>query len=305
MLVYVRTSLFESPAQTLVNTVNTVGVMGKGVALEFKNRYPKMYENYRELCDNGVLTVGKLHLWRGNDQWILNFPTKTTWKKASEYSYIEDGLKTFVSSYKEMGISSIAFPPLGCGNGNLDWNLVRPLMEKYLANLEIPVYVHDRQVGKDFVPEHRDNRGATMPVSFESFLSDIKERLVSRSGSFRTLKGGSEFSALWSGDGGIEIDRPGRTEEIRPEHIEWAWTALQRGILSADQFPGDASRKTKSYLFPILADLPYVHVTEISKPGWPSNTPGHGLYLRREDQTKGPMKVHTNDRAKEQYCLSL
>ena len=93
MLVYVRTSLFESPAQTLVNTVNTVGVMGKGVALEFKNRYPKMYENYRELCDNGVLTVGKLHLWRGNDQWILNFPTKTTWKKASEYSYIEDGLK--------------------------------------------------------------------------------------------------------------------------------------------------------------------------------------------------------------------
>ena len=119
MLTYVRTSLFDSPAQTLVNTVNLVGVMGKGVALEFKSRYPDMFKAYRSLCDQHALEIGKLHLWRATDHWILNFPTKTTWKKPSKLDYIEAGLDVFLSSYRGMGISSISFPPLGCGNGNL------------------------------------------------------------------------------------------------------------------------------------------------------------------------------------------
>jgi len=75
MLTYVRTSVFESPAQTLVNTVNTVGVMGKGVARDFKERYPEMFKEYKKLCDQDKLDIGKLHLWRAADHWILNFPT--------------------------------------------------------------------------------------------------------------------------------------------------------------------------------------------------------------------------------------
>ena len=303
MLIYVRTSLFDSPAQTLVNTVNTVGVMGKGVALEFKKRYPRMYENYRELCSKGALKVGMLHLYRDEDRWILNFPTKTTWKKPSELTYIEEGLKTFVAQYKKMEISSVAFPPLGCGNGNLDWDVVRPIMEQYLSNLEIPVYVHDKQVPKDFVPEHQHSTNATLPVTFAEFLRDIQIRLTQRSGEFQTLKNRTPFWAAWN-NGAIAVDRPGRTEEIKPELIELAWTTLQRGILSADQFQGDEAR-SKSYLFPILADLPYVQVTEISKPGWSDNTAGHGLYVRSESSQNSPSLRASDDGGEFQHCLSL
>jgi O-acetyl-ADP-ribose deacetylase (regulator of RNase III) len=150
MLVYLRNSIFDSPAQTLVNTVNLEGVMGKGIAAEFKARYPSMFKEYRHLCQSGKLKIGDLHLWRGPDKWVLNFPTKTTWRKPSEMSYIEEGLKKFVLSCSDMGVTSISFPPLGCGNGQLDWSDVKPVMESYLKRLPIHVYVHDRQVPVNF-----------------------------------------------------------------------------------------------------------------------------------------------------------
>lgn len=134
---------FSSPAQTLVNTVNTVGVMGKGIALEFKKRYLAMYEQYKKYCDDGSLTIGKLMLWRDEpDHWLLMFPTKTTWRKPSDLSYIEAGLKKFTDTYTDKGITSAAFPRLGCGNGGLNWEDVKPLMEKYLGPLSIPCYVY-------------------------------------------------------------------------------------------------------------------------------------------------------------------
>ena len=120
MITYIDSSVFDSPAQTLVNTVNTVGVMGKGIAKEFKSRYPIMYKEYRRLCDDKQLQVGNLHLWRSDNRWVLNFPTKTTWRRPSELAYVEQGLHKFVNYYMDLGISSISFPPLGCGNGNLE-----------------------------------------------------------------------------------------------------------------------------------------------------------------------------------------
>jgi len=83
MLSYVTTSLFDSPAQTLVNTVNTVGVMGKGIAAKFKQRYPEMYTRYREVCAAGQLETGKLLLYRTPNKWVLNFPTKRDWRQPS------------------------------------------------------------------------------------------------------------------------------------------------------------------------------------------------------------------------------
>lgn len=305
MLFYVRSSLFDSPAQTLVNTVNIVGVMGKGVALEFKKRFPEMFRAYKSLCNSGSLDIGKLHLWRSTNRYVLNFPTKTTWKKPSKIDYIEAGLSVFVDSYKEMGISSISFPPLGCGNGNLNWSDVRPVMERYLSNLEIPVYVHDRQVSAEFVPEHKLDGVHRMPVTFSDFLHDIRDRLREREGRFHTLKGQGSFSAFWQSDGGIMIERSGRNDAIKGEYIEWAWATLQNGILSADQFPGEEARKTKSYLFPILADLPYVQATEISKPGWSANTPGHGLFFRRDRRRENPVLAHADANVGDQACLSL
>src|SRR3989338_6015525 len=133
MITHVKGSLFESPAKVLVNTVNVVGVMGKGIAKIFKEIYPDMFVKYQQLCENKQFKIGKLWLYKTDHKWILNFPTKDHWRQPSKPEYIEEGLKKFASSYSVMGITSIAFPCLGCGNGELDWEtVVQPLMMRYL-----------------------------------------------------------------------------------------------------------------------------------------------------------------------------
>lgn len=138
-------TIFDSNAQTLVNTVNCVGVMGKGLALEFKNRYPAMFDKYKSFCDKGVFKPGVLWIYKAEDgKWILNFPTKVDWKNPSELSYIREGLKKFVEIWEEKGIKSIAFPLLGCKNGGLDPDDVIPLMERYLNKCEgLDVTIYD------------------------------------------------------------------------------------------------------------------------------------------------------------------
>lgn len=145
MLVYVEQDIFQSPAQVIVNTVNTVGVMGKGIAKRFKDVYPEMYKEYRNFCEEGLLDIGKLWIYKTDNKWILNFPTKKHWRNPSKIEYIEEGLKKFVNTYEERGITSISFPQLGCGNGGLNWNKqVKPIMEKYLKKLPIDVFIHIR-----------------------------------------------------------------------------------------------------------------------------------------------------------------
>lgn len=134
--------IFKTSAQTIVNPVNTVGVMGKGLALKFKNLYPKMFEEYRLACRKGELKPGKLVLVNCQYYNILLFPTKEDWRNPSKLSYIEEGLKEFCNTYKQLGITSVAFPKLGCGNGGLSWAEVKPLMEKYLKDLPIDVYIY-------------------------------------------------------------------------------------------------------------------------------------------------------------------
>ena len=159
MLTYVVGSLFESPAHTLVNTVNTDGVMGKGIAKRFKTIYPKMFKEYQRLCEREQFTVGQLWLHKTPNKWVLNFPTKTTWRKPSKVEYIKQGLKTFADTYSDRGITSIAFPLLGCGNGELEWEMqVQPLMEEHLADLPIQVYIHTYQTDPSEKPEHRKIR---------------------------------------------------------------------------------------------------------------------------------------------------
>jgi O-acetyl-ADP-ribose deacetylase (regulator of RNase III) len=143
MLLYVNQNIFESPAQVIVNAVNTVGVMGKGIAKKYKQLYPEMYKQYRYFCEHNMLEIGKLWLYEDETKWVLSFPTKDHWRNPSELEYIELGLKKFVKTYEAKGIHSISFPQLGTGNGGLDWeNEVKPLFEKYLRPLPIPVFVH-------------------------------------------------------------------------------------------------------------------------------------------------------------------
>jgi O-acetyl-ADP-ribose deacetylase (regulator of RNase III) len=128
-------TVFDSNARTLVNPVNCVGVMGKGLALAIKNRYPEVFDKYVIACESGNMGIGKLQLVKMKDRWILNFPTKKHWRGASKLEYIEAGLKKFVKTYRRRQITSVAFPPLGCGHGGLKWDVVEPLIRRYLEGL--------------------------------------------------------------------------------------------------------------------------------------------------------------------------
>lgn len=143
MIKYVHGNIFDSAAQTIVNPVNCVGAMGAGLARQFRERYPDMYAKYREHCLSGQLEPGKLMLYKAADHWILNFPTKNDWRDGSDIKYIESGLAKFVATYAAKNITSIAFPRIGCGLGGLDWNVVNAIMNQYLQDLPIEVYVYE------------------------------------------------------------------------------------------------------------------------------------------------------------------
>ncbi len=135
--------LFESEAQTLVNTVNTVGVMGKGIALGFKQRFPGMYKDYVRRCDNHEVELGKPYLFKSlTPPWIINFPTKEHWRVPSRLEAIRIGIDYLVAHYREWGVESLAVPPLGCGEGGLEWRIVGPTLYRGLAELDIPVELY-------------------------------------------------------------------------------------------------------------------------------------------------------------------
>lgn len=135
------TDLFLSPAQTLVNPVNVVGVMGRGLAAEFKAKFPDMFIAYRCACSNGTLKIGELFVWSTTAMKIVCFPTKVHWHDPSRIEWIHAGLAKFVETYASHGITSVAFPRLGCGLGGLSWDDVGPLIHSYLDPLPIRVYV--------------------------------------------------------------------------------------------------------------------------------------------------------------------
>jgi len=138
----IEDSLFSSSAQTLVNTVNCKGVMGAGIAKEFKRRWPRMFKVYRAACERGDIKIGYPLLCLMRERWVLNFPTKDHWKRPSKLEYIERGLTSVIAHHEEWGIESIAFPQLGTTLGGLRWEDVWPLMKEYLEFLQIPVEVY-------------------------------------------------------------------------------------------------------------------------------------------------------------------
>jgi len=141
MIKYVEGNLFESKSDALVNTVNTVGVMGKGIALQFKKLFPNNYKEYKYQCDKGQFDIGQLIVTEDQNittgkKIIINFPTKTHWRKPSEYDFIVKGLDALISVIKEYNIKSIAIPPLGSGNGGLKWSKVKTILETKLSQTD-------------------------------------------------------------------------------------------------------------------------------------------------------------------------
>ncbi len=145
---YVNGNIFDSQAEAIVNTVNTVGVMGKGIALQFKRIFPHNYKTYKEACANGDIAIGKLLLTKESslhtgEKIIINFPTKKHWRNPSQYSYIEKGLEDLIRIIEENQINSIAIPPLGAGNGGLDWEKVKEIIEDKLKQVDIDIYIYE------------------------------------------------------------------------------------------------------------------------------------------------------------------
>lgn len=140
MITIARGDLLAAEVDALVNTVNCVGVMGKGIALQFKRKFPDMFKAYAKACKAGEVQTGTMfvvptHALQG-PQWIINFPTKQHWRSPSKIEYVTQGLVDLHRVLRELGITSIALPPLGSGNGGLDWNDVEPLIREALSDLD-------------------------------------------------------------------------------------------------------------------------------------------------------------------------
>jgi len=143
-----RETLLKSRMQTITNTVNCVGVMGKGVALKFKNAHKANFDDYVRRCNRNEVRPGVPYVFPADPkrdkpelELVLNFPTKNHWRNPSEIEWVQSGLRILAENYQVWGIKSLALPPLGCGNGGLEWSDVWPLIERHLGSLPIPVEV--------------------------------------------------------------------------------------------------------------------------------------------------------------------
>ncbi|MCI0445689.1 macro domain-containing protein [bacterium] len=148
MITVTKGNLLEADVEALVNTVNSVGYMGKGIALQFKKAFPQNFLAYQKACRRKEVSPGKMFVFETdsmvNPKYVINFPTKRHWRGKSQIEYIQSGLKALVGEIKKRGIKSVAIPPLGSGLGGLNWNIVKPMIEKAFKNLsEIEVLLFE------------------------------------------------------------------------------------------------------------------------------------------------------------------
>lgn len=267
MITYVDFSLFDSPAKVLVNTVNTVGVMGKGIANEFKSVYPEMFTEYQQLCERRMFNVGDLWVYKTPHKWVLNFPTKKHWRSPSKPEYLEAGLKKFARVYQEARITSISFPQLGCGNGELDWKTQsKPLMEEYLKDLPIEIFIHIASSRAGFKPEHKVHkttkewlRMQPESLAFTEVWDDLIS-VVETTREFNTMDGKETFRATIFHDaegGGIRIDNPTIQVSLHHEQLLDLWQQVREmGICIPDIMPSGLDFHSE-YIVGLLAELPY------------------------------------------------
>ncbi|MGV3729972.1 MAG: type II toxin-antitoxin system antitoxin DNA ADP-ribosyl glycohydrolase DarG [Sphingopyxis sp.] len=193
-LTFKNGDMFAEPVEALVNTVNCVGVMGKGVALEFKQRWPENFKAYKSACDAKVLVPGKILVYENarlftskGPRFLVNFPTKAHWRSPSKLAYIEDGLDALVDEIRHLKIQSIALPPLGCGNGGLDWDVVKPVISEKLSVLDgVEVVVFSPKESID-EPEFSENANLTMNRTRATLLKALSELEVHFDGAFDRL----------------------------------------------------------------------------------------------------------------------
>lgn len=272
MLTYVAGDLFTSPAQVLTNTVNIIGVMGKGIAKKFKMIYPEMFLKYRDLCEHHQLEIGKLWLYRTPNKWILNFPTKKHWRAPSKPEYIEAGLANFVNNYSRLRIHSIAFPALGCGNGELDFETqVKPIMENYLRKLPINVFIYFPINGDRSLPEHKIPQeikdwlnSEPESLSFNEVWDDLRNILAKRR-EFTTFATKSQYIAkLDELSMQIIIETKNKRLTFTYDNLLDFWQQLRRYGFSKRCIVPNGLERYIGHLVPIFSELDYVQPVKLA-----------------------------------------
>lgn len=300
MLSYLTTSLFDSPAHALVNTVNIVGVMGKGIALHFKRLYPAMFAEYQRLCEERKLDIGKLHVYRTPNKIIVNFPTKRHWRNPSRVEYIEAGLKAFVRHYADYGIASASFPQLGCGNGELDWRTqVQPLMERYLRDLPIPIYIHLYTKPADFVPERLDEAyrrevlRERRQVSFVHFWQDLQA--LTGSSAEEAAQQGLFGPRVWLDDEFLHLqpseDGQGQPIAVYRDDLEDMWNVLRlKGTIHRGELPQVVlDHGAADWLMDLLERLDYLKPVSIRQ--HEQDRPVRGLQYAPPAEVEAPIVI--------------
>jgi O-acetyl-ADP-ribose deacetylase (regulator of RNase III) len=266
--------LFLSKAQTLMNTVNCVGVMGKGIALGFRQRFPKMHREYVELCERREVKLGRPYLWRSVvPPWVLNFPTKYHWRENSSLEAIVAGLEYLEEHYEDWGITSLAVPPLGSGLGGLDWRIVGPILYQHLDRLRIPVELYapsntpDEQMTIDFfvgLPTD-DKRGRPRLGAPAVAIATVVERLQERPYAATPGRTIVQKIAYFLTKAGVPTDLDYEANSYGPYSRQFA--ELRRKMINHGVL---VERNVDNKLFPVspgpaLANAQEVHARELAE----------------------------------------
>lgn len=266
MITYVNGDLLQSPAKVLVNPVNTVGVMGRGLAADFKRIYPEMFEQYHALCSARQLNSGKLHLYRTPHKWILNFPIKKHWRETARLDYLEAGLQKFAVIYAGQGITSASFP---LDDDGLDWQRdVRPLVESFLDPLPIMIYIHRGDgliANRNFRAVTAWLNGTPQAVSFDKVWRDLL-RLVKRKTDFQT-EDGLAFTVNLDAKArsrSLILGIEGETIFLSESMLSDLWIYIRSaGYSLPDNLPGGMDALS-TCLVALLTELDYVQPVSLS-----------------------------------------
>lgn len=278
MITYVYGDIFYSPAQVLVNPVNTVGAMGSGLAYDFKRFFPEMFEQYKDICQRDEFDVGQLILYRTAHKWILNFPTKRHFRAESKLEYLEEGLKKFARLYADLNINSISFPAIGTGEGKLDWNEVRPLMEAYLEPLPIQVYIHLLGEGVTNAANQSSSRamrswlnGQPRIVSFDEFWKSLL-KLIRREQGYEDPVGYMPFKVVATEAKGRQrlsikiIPKRGNSIYLTESQLRDLWQYITRAAYVMPQNLPAGLDVHANHIMALLVQLPILRSIELSRP---------------------------------------
>lgn len=265
MLITVETEIFHSPARTLVNPVNTAGVMSSGISAEFKRFFPDAFSRYRSLCEAGRIEPGRLFFFQADFRTVLHLPVKRHWRTASTAEIVESGLQKLAAVWADQGIHTLAVPRFA--NGELDWDtVIRPMLEIYLGPLPIPVYLHHQPMPDTRRSIKQIDQSLNQPQQRLPFTRVWKDlgRVIRRTYGKFVTGDGREYTIAYQD--GTRYNRlvlsVGEESSIGISAAALAelWEMFQSArLLLPSQFPSGLE-SVAPYLIPLLAKLDYVRI---------------------------------------------